>query len=132
MSKIPIDRTRNRPNLLPISIAQPRFGVYGVGAGKFLGMRKIFARIFPYVPEKFLRDFSLQILSHIDHEDLFGVTSKQGSSCVFWFWRKEFKRWAPFLPEFSGILPGLSTKQSFWGFACTPASCTTDPSSYYA
>jgi len=38
-----------------------------------LWMRRIFARMFPNLPEKVLRDFCLQIFSHKDHEDLFLV-----------------------------------------------------------
>jgi len=40
-------------------------------------------------------------------------------------------RWVPFLPDFngfSGILPGFSPNQNFWGCSCTPytpASYTT-------
>ena len=50
-----------------------------VGVDKFLGVRKIFARISPNLSEKFLCDFFLQIFSHKDHEDHFlGTTSKQG------------------------------------------------------
>jgi len=43
----------------------------GVGTSKFLGVRRIFARISPNLPEKFVCDFCLQIFSHKDHEDLF-------------------------------------------------------------
>jgi len=43
----------------------------GVGANKFLGMQRTFARIFPNLPEKLFCDYSQQILSHKDHEDLF-------------------------------------------------------------
>jgi len=76
----------------------------------------------------------------------FDVTTKKGLDVVF------SKCWAPFfdvkqrgrhfcsdfrdfaqsvkiLPRFSGILPGFSANQNFWGHACTPftpTSYTTD------
>jgi len=60
---------------------------------------------------------------------LFGVTSKKRSSFIFLQMLGaifEVKQgWAPFLPRFSGILPGFSTNRNFWGCACTPASYTT-------
>ena len=40
------------------------------GAGTFLRLRKIFARISPNLPEKFWCNFCLQIFCHKDHEDL--------------------------------------------------------------
>jgi len=56
----------------------------GVGAGKFLGVRRIYARISSNMPEKFLCDFCLQILSHNDHEDLFWYDlQKRGFSYIF-------------------------------------------------
>ena len=50
-----------------------RHYLQGVGTGKFLGLRRIFARISPNLPEKFLCDFCLQSFSHKDQEDLFLV-----------------------------------------------------------
>jgi len=100
---------------------------------QILGLRKMFARISPNLPEKFLCDFCLQIFSNKDHEDLFGVTSKKRFSCAFLqtlgaiFFKES---WAPFLLGVSGILSKFSTKQNFWGCVCTPctpASHTTVP-----
>jgi len=48
-----------------------------VGAGKFLGVRKIFARISPNLL-KVLMQLCVSISSHRDH---FVMTSKKGSSC---------------------------------------------------
>jgi len=45
----------------------------GVGARKFLGVRRIFARISPNLPEKLLWAFCPQFFSHKEHEDLFLV-----------------------------------------------------------
>jgi len=58
--------------------------VIGVGAGKRLGVRRIFVSISPNLPEKFLCDVCLQIFSHRDHEDLFLVwPPTERGSCVF-------------------------------------------------
>ena len=52
----------------------------GVGAGKFLGVRKIFTH-FLNLPEIFLCALPINF-SCKDHENLFGMTSKT-SLCVF-------------------------------------------------
>ena len=57
--------------------------IIGLGAGKFLVWRKIFARISPNFHEKFLCNFYLQMLSHEDHEDLFWCDLQKRSSCDF-------------------------------------------------
>jgi len=44
--------------------------VIGVGASKFLGVRRIFARISPNLPEKVFCTFCLRVFSHKDHESL--------------------------------------------------------------
>jgi len=73
-------------------------------------MQRIFARLFPNLPEKFLCEFSLQIFSHKDHKDLSLVwPSKQLSSRIFLqtlgpFFEGE-QSLAPFLPGFSMIFP---------------------------
>ena len=80
-----------------------------VGAGKFLGVRRIFARIFPNLPEKFLGHF---LCEEFLMTTVFGMTSKKRSSCDSeHVWRHFFQtkvRWAPFLPVFSGSLPRFS------------------------
>ena len=50
-----------------------------VGAGKFLGMRKIFGQIFPNVPEKSLGHFLCEDLM----KTLFRMISNKRSSCEF-------------------------------------------------
>jgi len=50
-----------------------------VGAGKFLGMRKIFGQIFPNVPEKTLGHFLCEDLM----KTLFRMISNKRSSCEF-------------------------------------------------
>jgi len=124
----------------------------GVGAGKFLWVRKIFAR--KVFGQLFVWVFPS---THI----MFGMISKKRSSCMWFFpcptLGRSFikiKRWAPILiifsdslprisgvlqtfskilprfsqilPGFSGILSGFLTNQNFWGCACNP--CT--PASY--
>jgi len=81
----------------------------GVEAGKFLGLRRIFARIFPNLPEKLLGHF---LCEHFLSRLSFGMTPKKRSSydsvnvgCYFF----QIKlRWAPFLPRFSEILQRFS------------------------
>jgi len=55
----------------------------GAGADKFWGVRRIFARIFPNLPEKFLCDFYLQIVSHNYHKDLFFMWPSQKKVFVY-------------------------------------------------
>jgi len=80
----------------------------GVEAGKFLRVRKNFARISPILLEKFLFDlFCLQIFSHKD-QDLFQCDLQNK---VFMRFCANVGRHflksplAPFLPGISGILP---------------------------
>jgi len=67
----------------------------GVGAGKFLGVRRLFSQISPNLLEKFLCDLCPQILSREDHENpSFGMFSiKKVFMCVLWtlgaiFWNQ--------------------------------------------
>ena len=79
----------------------------GVGAGKFLGVRRIFARISPNLPEKLLCDFfpknflSQKWLRPL--KLLFGWPRKKIFVCFFGFRRKKAKRWAPICPDFRQI-----------------------------
>jgi len=123
----------------------------GVGEGKVLGVRRIFAGISQTCPKNLCCAFCPQIFSHKDHEDVFCVTSKKTSYCVFmktlgaisWgqttlgaiFARifRNFARFSGILPRFSDVLPKFSdilyrfsTNQNFLGCACTPASYTTE------
>jgi len=107
-------------------ISVSRFIAIGVGVGKFMGVKRIFARIFPNLPEKyFVRLLPANFLPQRWWRPYFGVPPKTG--LVFFC-----KRWAPFFPGFSRILPRFSriffeflTNQNCWGCACTPASCAT-------
>ena len=94
--------------------------IIGVRAGKFLGLRMIFARISPNLPETFT------FLSQRSWRPFFGMISIKKGLRVFFY-----KLWAPFLRRFSGILPiisgilsGFSTNWNFWGCACDPSSYT--------
>jgi len=115
----------------------------GVAARKFLEMPRIFARIFPNMPEKlkvvpttFAYKFSF---TKIMKTFLWCDLCKNGLHLFF------CKRWAPFfevkqgwapvllgfsgilprclgiLSGFSGIWPGFSRNQNFSGCACTPS-----------
>jgi len=100
--------------------------IIGIGAGKFLGVRRNFARILSYLPEKYFIKSDL----------------KKSSSCQFgrhYFQIKAY--WAPFLLRFSGsfrrfseilpgfrrilpglygISPGFSPNQNFGGAVAPP------------
>jgi len=96
-------------------------------ASKFLGMRKILPEFLQTCLKSFFCNFCLQIFSHNDHEVLFLVWLPKKGLHVFFC-----KRWAPFMPELSGILPKFwknfprfLTNQNFRGCAYTLASSTT-------
>ena len=55
----------------------------GVGVGKVLRVRRIFARIFPNFPETFVCDFAYRFSPTKIMKTFFGVNSKKMSSCVF-------------------------------------------------
>ena len=66
-------------------LAPPKFWAgyaINVGASKFFGVQRIFARISPSLPEKLFR--SLQNFSHKDH-DLFLVWPSKNKKCVYLF-----------------------------------------------
>jgi len=114
----------------------------GVGAGKFLGVHRIFAWISPNFPEIFLGHFCANIFRW---RPFFGMTSKKvfmwfctcwapffsnqstlGAIFVHIFW--DFAKVSNFLqilPRFPWILPGFSPNQNFWGCAFTPTAYTT-------
>jgi len=99
----------------------------GVGASKFWG---IFDRIFPNLLEKFLCDFCLQIFPQKDHEDLFWCdfqnkificfSANVGRNFQTTFGHHFCLNFQGFLPRFSGVLPGFSTNQNFWGALASP------------
>jgi len=98
------------------------------------GVRRIFSRIFPNLPEKFLCDFCLQIISHKDHEKLILVWPPKKGLHMFLgaiFLSQTtlgamFPGFSGILPRFSEILSEFSTNLNFCGCACPP--CT--PSFY--
>jgi len=84
-----LDATQPRISIGP---RLPPVGAIGVGAGKCLGVRRIFAQILPNAPKTFLCHFCLQIFSHKEQEALFmvwpqkkrpfhGMTSKKVFMC---------------------------------------------------
>jgi len=121
----------------------------GVGAGKFLGVRRIFARISPNLRQKFWATFSGKIFSH---SNCFWDDLQIGLHVILNTLGTIFSNqstWAPFLPVvseslprfsvtlrrfsqillrfpwilpgFSGILRGFSSNQNFWGALVPPA-----------
>jgi len=102
-----------------------------VGAGKFWGVRRIFARISPNLAETFLCNFCQQICSHKDYEDLFLVWPPKN---VFVFfckpWVSFFKSsnvGRHFYPDFQGFL----ANQNFWCCACTPCTPTSNNTAFH-
>jgi len=87
---------------------------------QILGVRRIFSRISPNCPKSFYATFPCKFSLT---EDL----KEKVFMCFLWFSRKGVKRWASILPGFSGILPGFSTNQNFWGCACAPAPSPPAP-----
>ena len=125
----------NKDCLLKLCMLVKSASTIGVGAGKFLGVRRNFARF-----------------SQLARKTQTKVTAKKrkkSSSCQFGRRFLQVKAyWAPFLlkfsgslwrfseilpgfcgilPGFYGILPGFSPNQNFWGWGCTPASPPPTP-----
>jgi len=84
-----------------------RLFIIGGGAGKFLGVRRIFARILEICPKSLMCNFAYKFSLTKITKTLFGVTSKSGLHVFFckpWVSFFEVKqRWAPFIPGFSWI-----------------------------
>jgi len=86
---------------------------------QILAVQKMFARISPNLPVNFLCNFSLQILSHKDHEDLFWCDLQKRSSCVFMqtlgaiFW-SQATLGAIFL-DFQGFFPDFHQIKAYGG-----------------
>jgi len=81
----PEDRGGIHPSVLSKGAQRGRRCLFMIGlrAGKFL-VGEGFLPEFPQTSTKsFLCNFYLQMLSHKDHEDLFGVTSKKGPHMIF-------------------------------------------------
>jgi len=118
-----------------------------VEAGKFLGMRRIFAQISPNLPEKLQkidcisfhvgRIFSTQSTSSTIFAQIYlnSPEKKQKKRlhfdvgchfCEINAHTAILRRYSHILPKFLQILPGFSPNQNLWGCDCTP--CT--PASY--
>jgi len=127
------------------------FSVIGVGASKFLGVRRTFGWISPNLPEKFLFNFCLQIFSHKDHENLFLVWFSKKKRAFMCFsaqvgryflkssdvechfsqilsilprFSEILSKCSGILPEFSEIFPRFSTNENFWGWPSAPPPLT--------
>jgi len=96
--------------------------IIGVGAGKFLGVRRIFLKYPQTRPKSFCAIFAHKFSPTKIMKMFSGVTSKKSLNVFFckplvpFFEVKE--RWLLFLPGFSGILPRFSANQNFWRCAC--------------
>jgi len=82
-----------------------------VGASKFLGMRRIFAQIYPNLPEKFWATACKFFPSKI-MKTFFGMTSKKSlhvffcKNTILWAPLYEIKQdWEPFFHEFQRFCP---------------------------
>jgi len=123
----------------------------GVGTGKFLGVRRIFAQT---CPKRFCASFAYKFSRTRSWRpflcDLQKMVFLCSSANVGWHFLRQirlgaicariFHRFSGILPNISGnlprssgsfaqifgILPGFLTNQNFWGCACNPSSCTTD------
>jgi len=84
------------------SLTRNILGTIGVGAGKFLGVRRIFVRISPNLPEKLLCHF---LCKHFLKQTFFwDELYKRSSFCKRLAPFFQIKpRWAPFLPRCSGF-----------------------------
>ena len=129
-------------------LVRARLRTIGVGAGKYLGVRRIFAQISPNLPKNFWATFSANI-SHEDQKNdihvilqtlrnSFFKSNHIGCNFCSYFegvypdflgFCKGFNRFCPDLYGFfPGILPGFSPNKNFWGCTftpCNPASYTT-------
>jgi len=86
------------------------------------GGAKDFCPNFPKLARKFWPLFGKYLLM----KTFFGMTSKKGLRVLLPTLGAIFARIFRKLPRFSGIFPGFSPNQNFWGCcACTPASYTT-------
>ena len=97
-------------NDLCIAVFQTFHPLIGVGADKFVGVRRIFAQISPNLPKKFLCAFCPYIFSHKEDEGLFLVWPPKKVLIVFfckrWAPFFEVKQcWAPFFLDFQGFYP---------------------------
>jgi len=83
----------------------------GVGAGKFLGVRRIFSQISPNFPENIPKKMaSKEKRLHFDFNRYFCKIKEHAA-----IWR----RYSQILPKFPNIFcPDFYKK--FWGCACTP------------
>jgi len=88
----------------------------GVGAGKFLGVRKIFVRIFTNLPEKIWATLPTNFFPQRSWRSFFGMTSKKVFMCFsanvgrhFMKSNKVGRHFCPdfqrFCPDFHGVCP---------------------------
>jgi len=93
-----------------------------VGAGRFLGVRRIFAQILVNVPEKIIHKKkwppkkALHVILSVIFAHIFKVLLR--FSGILWMFSE-------ILPRFPQILPKFSPNQNFWRCICTPCTSTS-------
>ena len=109
--------------------------IVGAGAGKFLGLRRIFARISPNLPEKFFVQFCLQFSPTKIMKTFFWCDlQKKVFMCFFAnlgviFW-SQTTLGAIYSRIFRNLLR-FSTNQNFRGCACTPCTPTSNTTTFH-
>ena len=103
---------------------------HGRRSRQILGVRRVFARISPNLPEKLFGQFlPTNFLPQWSWRPFLVWPPKKGLHVFFretWVPLFDVKQhWALFLPGFSGILLRFSANQQNWGWACTSTSNTT-------
>ena len=121
-----------------------------VGAGKFLGVRRVFVQTCPKKTLKKITSQRKTIAFHFGH--IFFISKHIKRHFAQIFPKKTTKKWRPktlctlilcaiflkskrikrfcdgfhtFCPNFKGYCPRIFTKSNFWGCASTPASYTS-------
>jgi len=105
----------------------------GVGASKFLGVRRIFARIFPNLPQKFLSDFSykfsptkiMKTVFWYDRQKRSSRVSLQTLGAILWNINNIGRHFCPdfqvFFSFFQDCFPDFWHIKTFLGALLSPA-----------
>jgi len=101
------------------------------GAGKFLGGRRIFARIPQTCPKSLMCNFAYKFSPTKIMKTFFGVTSTKWSSCVFsanlgYHFLKSNNAGRHLYPDFQGFFSDFHKNQNFYGCACTTSTPTSN------
>jgi len=109
-------------SVIEVTIQDSLASVIGVGAVKFFGVRRNFARILPNLPEKYFKISDLQKKAfHVNSGSM--RSPKKCSSCHFGrHFCSDFLGVLECSQRFSPDFMGFSPNQNFWGCACTPSN----------